>query len=97
MIVLDTRKYNYVRPHGYVPLRTTSVDILIKPLHFYNLFVLESEALFSMLALKSGRLITARNLHRNLRPIITSQRSRQISTYNVDIAGLTEEQAEVCQ
>lgn len=48
-----------------------------------------------MLALTSGRLITARNL-RYLRPITTtiSQVSRQISTYNVDIAGLTEEQAE---
>lgn len=48
-----------------------------------------------MLALTSGRLITTpRNLYRYIRPIITSQRSRQISTYNADIAGLTEEQAE---
>ncbi|KAG1877666.1 acyl-CoA dehydrogenase NM domain-like protein [Suillus subalutaceus] len=47
-----------------------------------------------MLTLTSGWLITARNLRRYLRPIVTNQRSRQISTYNVDIAGLTEEQAE---
>jgi isovaleryl-CoA dehydrogenase len=50
-----------------------------------------------MVALAFGRL-TTRNLRCHLRPITTSKlKTRQISTYNIDIAGLTEEQVEVCQ